>query len=88
MSDLPMTLPCGAEEEPKRMELIFHCAEPRDECTKTLWWLPVFRTTASHGSGHGHNDAKLESTEPFFVREPDWMRFCCAAERREEPDVA
>lgn len=67
----------GAEQEPRRVELIFYCycAEPRDDYIKALWWLPHFPHDSKSWLGSGYNDAKQESTEPF-VRAPDWMRYC------------
>ncbi len=36
MSDVEMTLPRGAKDVPRRVELIFYCSEPRDEYIATL----------------------------------------------------
>jgi hypothetical protein len=50
MGDLEMTLPRRAKDVPRRVELIFYCAEPREEYILRRcggWRIP--RTIASHG---------------------------------------
>lgn len=42
MSDLPMTLPKIAKNVARRVELIFYCAEPREEYIATLRWVAHF----------------------------------------------
>ena len=54
MSDLPMTLPRGASEMPKRVELIFYCSEPKEEYISTLRWLAHFPHTYKTRLGYGH----------------------------------
>ena len=43
MSDLPMRIPPGVgDAAPRRVELIFYCAEPKQEYLETLRWVARF----------------------------------------------
>jgi hypothetical protein len=65
MSDLPMTMPRGGEQAPKRVELIFYCAEPRDEYIRTLRWLGHFPHDSKSWLGQGHTIPNGNPQEPF-----------------------
>src|SRR5262249_12895865 len=54
MSDLPMTMPRGAGDAPRRVELIFYCDEGKDEYIATLRWLAHFPHDARSWLGAGH----------------------------------
>jgi hypothetical protein len=54
MSDLPMKLPRGAGDVPKRVELIFYCSEPKEEYIATLRFLAHFPHTYKTWVGCGH----------------------------------
>ena len=54
MSDLEMTLPRRAKDVPRRVELIFYCAEPREEYIATLRWVAHFPHDSKSWLGHGH----------------------------------
>ncbi len=66
MSDLPMTLPREATVEPKRVELIFYCSEPKEEYIKTLRWLAHFPHTYKTWVGSGHTIPNGNPPEPFW----------------------
>jgi hypothetical protein len=66
MSDLEMTLPRRAKEVPRRAELIFYCAEPREEYMATLRWVAHFPHTRKSWLGHGHTMPNGNPPEPFW----------------------
>lgn len=66
MSDLPLALPRGAEGLPKRVELTFYCAEPRDEYIATLRWLAHFPHTYKTWVGYGHTIPNGNPPAPFW----------------------
>ena len=66
MSDLPMTMPRGGEEEPRRVELIFYCAEPHEEYIRALRWLAHFPHDSKSWLGQGHTMPNGNPPEPFL----------------------
>jgi len=67
MSDLEMTLPRRAPKDvPRRVELIFYCAEPRGEYISTLRWVAHFPHNAKSWLGHGHTMPNGNPQEPFW----------------------
>ena len=54
MSDLEMAMPRHAKGVPRRVELIFYCAEPRDEYIATLRWLAHFPHDSKSWLDYGH----------------------------------
>ena len=68
MSDLEMTLPRGVKEVPRRVELIFYCAEPREEYIATLRWLAHFPHDAKSWLCHTHTVANGNPPKPFSGR--------------------
>ena len=54
MSDLPMTMPRGADDAPRRVELLLDRDEPRDEYIATLRWLAHFPHSANTWVGYRH----------------------------------
>jgi hypothetical protein len=67
MSDLEMTLPRGADKDaPKRVELIFYCAEPREEYISVLRWAAHFPHDAKSWLGHGHTIPNGNPPEPLW----------------------
>jgi hypothetical protein len=70
MSDLPMRVPPNAGHgAPRRVELIFYCAEPKQEYVETLRWVARFphdqKTWLSYGHTlpNGNPPAPLWDTE-------------------------
>jgi hypothetical protein len=82
MSDQPLTMRRGAEDEPKRVELIFQCAEPREEYHQTSRWLVHFPHNSMSWLRHGHTSGALLS-ESWIGRAS-----ACAAGWRQGPDPA
>ena len=66
MSDLKMTLPAGAEEEPGRVELIMYCAEPKQEYVDTMRWLAHFPHSQNTWIGSGHTIPNGNPPAPFW----------------------
>jgi hypothetical protein len=66
MSDLEMTLPRRAKDVPRRVELIFYCAEPREEYIATLRWLGHFPHDSKSWLGHGHTMPNGDPPAPFW----------------------
>lgn len=67
MSDLEMTLPRRAPKDiPRRVELIFYCAEPREEYIATLRWVAHFPHNAKSFLGYGHTMPNGNPPEPFW----------------------
>lgn len=66
MSDMEMTMPRGAKEVPRRVELIFYCAEPRDEYIATLRWVAHFPHDSKSWLGHGHTMPNGNPPAPFW----------------------
>jgi hypothetical protein len=66
MSDLPMTMPRGAEGAPRRVELLFYCDEPKDEYIATLRWLAHFPHSAKTWVGCGHTVPNGDPPAPFW----------------------
>lgn len=66
MSDLEMTPPKGAGNDvPRRVELIFYCAEPREEYIEILRWLAHFPHSSKSWLGHGHTMPNGNPSVPF-----------------------
>jgi hypothetical protein len=70
MSDLEMTLPPQAKnaDVPRRVELIFYCAEPREEYISTLRWVAHFPHDTKSWLGHGHTMPNGNPPAPFWGR--------------------
>jgi hypothetical protein len=66
MSDLPMTLPRGAEDAPRRVELIFYCSEPREEYIQVLRWVAHFPHDTTSWLGYGHTVPNGDPPTPFW----------------------
>jgi len=66
MSDLKMTLPRRAKDVPRRVELIFYCAEPRDEYISTLRWIAHFPHDSKSWLGYGHTMPNGAPPAPFW----------------------
>jgi hypothetical protein len=67
MSDLEMTLPQrAANDVPRRVELIFYCAEAREEYIATLRWVAHFPHSAKSFLGHGHTMPNGDPPAPFW----------------------
>ena len=66
MSDLPMTLPREVTGALRRAELIFYCAEPRDEYITTLRWLAHFSHSYKTCLGFGHTIPNGNPPAPFW----------------------
>ena len=75
MSDLEMTLPRRAGEVPRRVELIFYCAEPREEYIATLRWVAHFPHDSKSWLGHGHTMPNGNPPAPFWEA-LSWTRSC------------
>ena len=77
MSDLEMTLPQRAPKDvPRRVELIFYCAEPRAEYISTLRWIAHFPHNAKSWLGQGHTMPNGNPPEPFWgSKELDTLLF-------------
>jgi hypothetical protein len=68
MSDLEMTLPRGADKDaPRRVELIFYCAEPRDEYISVLRWVAHFPHDTKSWLGHGHSTEQIRTVGSLAV---------------------
>jgi len=65
MSDLEMTTPAGTEA-PRRVELIFYCAEPRQEYIDTMRWLAHFPHDQKTWLGSGHTVPNGNPPAPFW----------------------
>src|SRR5438876_5927827 len=66
MSDMEMTMPRRAGEVPRRVELIFYCAEPREEYIATLRWVAHFPHDSKSWLGHGHTMPNGNPPAPFW----------------------
>lgn len=66
MSDLEMNLPRHAADVPRRVELIFYCAEPREEYISTLRWVAHFPHDNKSWLGHGHTMPNGNPPAPFW----------------------
>jgi hypothetical protein len=67
MSDLEMTLPRRADKDaPRRVELVFYCAEPRDEYISVLRWIAHFPHDTKSWLGHGHTVPNGTPPEPLW----------------------
>jgi hypothetical protein len=66
MSDLEMTLPRRAKDVPRRVELIFYCAEPCEEYIATLRWVAHFPHDSKSWLGHGHTMPNGNPPAPFW----------------------
>ncbi len=66
MSDLEMNLPHHAEDDPRRVELIFYCAEPREEYMSTLRWVAHFPHDSKSWLGYGHTMPNGDPPAPFW----------------------
>ena len=66
MSDLQMTMPRGATDEPRRVELIFYCSEPKDEYIETLRWVAHFPHDSKSWLGSGHTMPNGSPPAPFW----------------------
>lgn len=67
MSDLEMTLPRRADRDvPRRVELIFYCAEPREEYIVTLRWIAHFPHDSKSFLAHGHTMPNGNPPTPFW----------------------
>jgi hypothetical protein len=66
MSDLPMTIPPGAGDMPRRVELILYCPEPKQEYIDTLRWLAHFPHTYKTCVGFGHTIPNGNPPGPFW----------------------
>lgn len=62
-----MTLPKRAENDvPRRVELIFYCAEPREEYIAIPRWLAHFPHNSKSWLGHGHTMPNGDPPSPFW----------------------
>jgi hypothetical protein len=67
MSDLPMRIPAAAgQEAPRRVELIFYCAEPKQEYLETLLWVARFPHDQKTWLGFGHTIPNGNPPAPFW----------------------
>ena len=66
MSDLEVTLPRRAVDVPRRVELIFYCAKPREEYISTLRWVAHFPHGNKSWLGHGHTMPNGNPPAPFW----------------------
>jgi Suppressor of fused protein (SUFU) len=66
MSDLEMTVPRAAKSGPRRVELIFYCAEPREEYIAALRWVAHFPHDGKSWLGYGHTLPNGNPPEPFW----------------------
>jgi hypothetical protein len=66
MSDLEMTMPRGAKEVPRRVELIFYCSEPHEEYIATLRWVAHFPYASKSWLGYGHTMPNGNPPAPFW----------------------
>jgi hypothetical protein len=66
MSDLPMTMPRGADKAPRRVELIFYCSEAKAEYIDTLRWLAHFPHDSKSWLGDGHTMPNGNPPSPFW----------------------
>jgi hypothetical protein len=66
MSDLAMTMPRNAKDLDRRVELIFYCAEPREEYVTILRWVAHFPHDSKSWLGHGHTVPNGNPPEPFW----------------------
>jgi hypothetical protein len=67
MSDLEMILPEHAGDDvPRRVELIFYCAEPSEEYIEILRWLAHFPHNTKSWLGHGHTMPNGNPPSPFW----------------------
>ncbi|MGA2590050.1 MAG: suppressor of fused domain protein [Bryobacteraceae bacterium] len=65
MSDLAMSVPAGAKT-PRRAELIFYCAEPKQEYVETMRWLAHFPHDQKTSIGPGHTIPNGNPPAPFW----------------------
>lgn len=65
MSDLPMGVP-AAQKAPRRVELIFYCAEPKPEYIETMRWLAHFPHDQKTWIGVGHTIPNGNPPMPFW----------------------
>src|SRR5206468_11839245 len=88
MSDLKMTLPRRAKDVPRRVELIFYCAEPRDEYISTLRWIAHFPHDSKSWLGYGHTMPNGAPPSPFLGKHRTRYASVYAADRDGGPEFA
>jgi len=67
MSDLPMHFPAeAAGKVPRRVELIFYCAEPKPVYLEGLRWLAAFPHSYRTWVGSGHTVPNGDPPEPMW----------------------
>jgi hypothetical protein len=70
MSDLPLRVPPGAgSDAPRRVELIFYCAEPKSEYIETLRWVARFPHDQKTWLSFGHTLPNGNPPAPFWGSE-------------------
>jgi hypothetical protein len=70
MSDLPMRIPPGVDNTaPRRVELIFYCAEPKKEYLETLRWTARFPHDQKTWLSFGHTIPNGNPPAPFWGSE-------------------
>ncbi|HEY1341475.1 MAG TPA: suppressor of fused domain protein [Bryobacteraceae bacterium] len=70
MSDLPMRLPQAVgKDAPRRVELIFYCAEPKQEYRETLHWVARFPHDQKTWLSSGHTIPNGNPPAPFWGSE-------------------
>jgi hypothetical protein len=65
MSDLEMSVPAGANT-PRRAELIFYCAAPKQKYVETMRWLAHFPHDQKTSIGPGHAIPNGNPPAPFW----------------------
>jgi hypothetical protein len=70
MSDLPMHIPTGVDKSaPRRVELIFYCAEPKKEYLETLQWTARFPHDQKTWLSFGHTIPNGNPPSPLWGSE-------------------
>ena len=70
MSDLPLRIPPGVgDAAPRRVELIFYCAEPKQEYLETLRWVARFPHDQKTWLSFGHTVPNGNPPAPFWGSE-------------------
>jgi hypothetical protein len=70
MSDLPMRIPPDVgDAAPRRVELIFYCAEPKQEYLETLRWVARFPHDQKTWLSFGHTVPNGNPPAPFWGSE-------------------
>ena len=89
MSDIEMTLPKRAERDvPRRVELIFYCAEPCEEYIGILRWLAHFPHNSKSWLGHGHTMPNWRSAIPILGKHCIGHDLLLSPDRHQRPVLA